>query len=518
MNTQSESLAHELKRLIQSSKTAHNVRACLLSTRDRDFGLALVKMAASDADCDLHHFTAAGKRHYLRDEIRWETLDATPAEPFALLQQAASLKEGGLVVFEDCVPFMKDENGDQRLRMLLAQLLSTENRAHPKGLTLIFLEAPHGDSHLPAILSEQFIRIDIPYPHLEELEDIAREELSVLSHALELGLDLPRIKQEADRLKLGLAGLTRAAARDALRDIITETRHDFKTAAQRLQERKAAQLKRELSMNVLVTENLEKPIGLDYLMEYIAINKDRMNVYGGERAKGILLVGPPGSGKTMLARSIGKAVNLPVVEFRISALMNSLLGETEQRFARAFAALEAMAPNVVFIDEIEKAFGDSSERDGGTMMRCTGALLSWLSDNPYPNFIVATSNSLTRMGEIGLTMTRSERFDGCFFVDVPGRASRKAMLCRWLESAADNASAMAEELADLTAKFSGADLRALVKQACARAAFKGEPVTRELLTQEVARKQQRVAALYTEFEGLRHWGRLYCDPAGPTDA
>ena len=64
----------------------------------------------------------------------------------------------------------------------------------------------------------------------------------------------------------------------------------------------------------------------------------------------ILMIGPPGTGKTQLARSIGGLVDLPVVEFRIAALMNSLLGETERRFAQAFATLEAMSPNVVFID------------------------------------------------------------------------------------------------------------------------------------------------------------------------
>src|SRR5206468_1648881 len=167
---------------------------------------------------------------------------------------------------------------------------------------------------------------------------------------------------------------------------------------------------------------VELPIGLDYLLDYLEANKDRMRKIGDQRAKGILLVGPPGTGKTMLARAIGYLVELPVVEFRISSLMNSLLGETERRFSQAFATLEALSPAVVFIDEIEKAFGQSSERDGGTMMRCTGALLSWLSDNPYPNWVIGTCNSLTRMGEIGLTMTRSERFDAAFFVDVPSVA------------------------------------------------------------------------------------------------
>jgi len=218
----------------------------------------------------------------------------------------------------------------------------------------------------------------------------------------------------------------------------------------------------------------------------------------------------------MLARAVGRVVGLPVVEFRISSLMNSLLGETERRFAQAFATLEAMAPNVVFIDEIEKAFGDSSERDGGTMMRCTGALLSWLSDNPYPNFIVATSNSLRRMGEIGLTMTRSERFDASFFVDVPSLESRSSMLERWLTGVVDDPSATAKRFAEVTEKFSGADLRSIVKQAIARAEHSKSSLTSDHLAQEMERKSMRVIALYDEFQELRRWGQMYCDPAGPT--
>jgi len=205
------------------------------------------------------------------------------------------------------------------------------------------------------------------------------------------------------------------------------------------------------------------------------------------------------------------------VEFRISSLMNSLLGETERRFAQAFATLEAMAPNVVFIDEIEKAFGDSSERDGGTMMRCTGSLLSWLSDNPYPNFIVATSNSLKRMGEIGLTMTRSERFDASFFVDVPNTASRRLMLERWLSGKVTDIDCISQELANYTEKFSGADLRSIVKKAISRAEYTHVELNMDILKDEAERKRMRAFALYDEFQELRRWGRMHCDPAGPTD-
>ena len=182
----------------------------------------------------------------------------------------------------------------------------------------------------------------------------------------------------------------------------------------------------------------------------------------------------------MLARYIAKVAGLPVVEFKVSALMRSLLGETERLFDRAFSALEAMAPNIVFIDEIEKAFGASSEQDGGTMMRCTGNLLYWLSDNLNPNVIVATANNPSRMGEIGLTMTRSERFDAIFFIDVPNLESRQKMLNRWLGE-----DSMASEIAGMTEKFSGADLRSLVKQTQARAEHLGEELAIDMLKKVV---------------------------------
>ena len=176
-----------------------------------------------------------------------------------------------------------------------------------------------------------------------------------------------------------------------------------------------------------------------------------------------------------------------------------------------------MSPNVVFIDEIEKAFGDSSERDGGTMMRSTGALLSWLSDNPYPNFIVATSNSLRRMGEIGLTMTRSERFDASFFVDVPNCNSRQLMLERWLSGIVDDHVSVAKQLAEITEKYSGADLRSMVKQALTRAEQARVPLTLNVIKAEAERKRMRAIALHDEFQELRRWGRMYCDPAGPKE-
>jgi hypothetical protein len=505
----------DLARVMQASQIAHAVRACLLLTRDRDYALTVLKETVVACGRPLYHFTVADRRRYQAETLKWETVGAGLADTTELLRSAGELRGGGVVVFEDCVAALRDEGGDPRMRMTLAQLLSAETMN--EGLVLIFVEPPEAETRLPSILADQFVRLTVPYPRAEELERIAREELALAAHRAHVLLAVEAIRSEAPRLASGMVGLTRSAARDALRDALAPDPRDIEAAFERLQRRKALQLSRELAMNLLDTSAIDTPIGLDYLVAYLRIRRDSMRLTGPERAKGVLLIGPAGTGKTLLARAIGRLVELPVVEFRISALMNSLLGETERRFAQAFATLEAMAPNVVFIDEIEKAFGDSSERDGGTMMRCTGALLSWLSDNPYPNFIVATSNNLKRMGEIGLTMTRSERFDACFFVDVPNLASRCAMLERWLSGLLEHPDVVAQELAECTEKFSGADLRSVVKHATTQAEYAHIPVHSDLLKAEIERKRMRAIALYDEFQELRRWGQIHCDPAGPME-
>ncbi len=504
----------ELSRVIASAITHRCVRAVLVTTRDREHAIEVVREVAVESEHPLYHFTTACRRRYRPDRLSFEVYGEGCQDPAELLRRVVEIKGGGVVIIEDLIPCLKDQTGDRTARAQLNLMLAGDARVD-NGIVMVFIEPPESESCLPGILADQFSRIYIPMPRACDLERIAREEIAITSHKKGKQMDPGDIKAWGKRLANGLLGLTHTGARNVLRDVLAKNPADLKSAEDTLIKRKATQLSRELSMNILDSDG-ELPIGLDYLYEYIEMNRDRIGVLRRDRAKGILLIGPPGTGKTMLAKAIGRIVNLPVVEFRISSLMNSLLGETERRFEQAFAVFDAMAPVVIFIDEIEKAFGDQRfENDGGTMMRCTGRLLSWLSDSTAPNFIVATANNVKRMGEIGLTMTRRGRFDRAFLVDVPSMEARIKMLTSWIKPHMECANEVAQKLSEKTPHFSGADLKGVVDDAVSRARYLQEPLALKHLEYEVEKSHKRIEAIYEEFMELREFARLFAEPAGP---
>ena len=502
----------ELERIIVSSVHNRTIRAGILTTRDREHALTLVRDTVVTAQRDLYHFTVAARRRWNPDQFKYEAAGGPTQDPAELLRSAQGLKGGAVVVIEDLLNTLCDRGGDKSARTQLSAMLSPERPND--GTVIIFLEPPEGLSNIPSMLESAFFKLSIPMPNRREIEDIALREVTVV--LTDIGRpDLALAKEWAREFTPELTGLTRTAANHGIRDAVALNRVDFKKAKQYLAARKKKHLAGELAMEILDSHVAELPVGLDNLYRYLEINRERIHEPGKDRARGILLLGPPGTGKTMLAKAAGNLLNLPVVEFRISALMNSYLGETERRFDQAFQALEAMAPNIVFIDEFEKAFSHGGgENDGGTMQRTTGRLLSWLSDNAQPNFIIATSNNISRMGELGHTITRSGRFDKLFFVDVPSLEARRQILVNLLNGQAEDVEGLALAIARETERFTGADLRAVVNEAAGLARFGKMPLSEGLLLTEVKKKALKIQAVYDSFNELRRFAEFHCEPAG----
>ena len=150
------------------------------------------------------------------------------------------------------------------------------------------------------------------------------------------------------------------------------------------------------------------------------------------RPRGILLLGVPGTGKSAFAKALGKESGRPTLVMDIGRLMAGLVGQSESNVRRALEIVDAMAPAILFIDELEKAISGSTSggrNDSGVANRMLGSLLTWLSDHSSDVFVVATSNDVSQLPP---ELTRAERFDGIFFCDLPSPAERLAIWQIWM--------------------------------------------------------------------------------------
>lgn len=149
------------------------------------------------------------------------------------------------------------------------------------------------------------------------------------------------------------------------------------------------------------------------------------------RAKAILLLGIPGTGKSAFAKALGNEMNRPTLSLDIGSLMGSLVGQTEEHTREALKIADAMEPCQLFIDEIEKALGGSGgENDGGVNSRLKGTLLTWLNDHESDVFLIATANNISAMPP---EFTRAERFDAIFFMDLPDREQKDVIWDMYLK-------------------------------------------------------------------------------------
>lgn len=142
------------------------------------------------------------------------------------------------------------------------------------------------------------------------------------------------------------------------------------------------------------------------------------------RAKAILLLGIPGTGKSAFSKALGNEMHRPTLSWDVGAMMGSLVGQTEERTREALQVADAMEPCQIFVDEIEKALGGGGDHDGGVGSRLKGSVLTWLNDHTSDVFFIATANDISKLPP---EFTRAERFDAIFFMDLPGREQKDAI-------------------------------------------------------------------------------------------
>ena len=268
---------------------------------------------------------------------------------------------------------------------------------------------------IPVELEKLFVVIEHELPNREQLEQIARG-IATESGELPDGPELENVMNAA-------SGLTRMEAENAFSlSLVRQER----IRADTVWELKTQMLKK--SGLVSLNRGTDDFASLGGLSSLKAFCKQALAVAGSDprkRARGVLLLSPPGCGKSQFCKALGKEVGRPVLILDVGSLMGSLVGQSEERTRQALRIIDAMEPCIVMIDEVEKAFaGLGSQGDSGVASRMFGTFLSWLNDHDSDVFVVCTANDVSKLPpEFG----RSERFDGIFFLDLPSRQEKDAI-------------------------------------------------------------------------------------------
>ncbi len=276
---------------------------------------------------------------------------------------------------------------------------------------------------LPAEIERQFVVVNHPLPTKEQLRAIAESLVSEDTSAMLTG--------RAEELIDAACGLTRAEAESAFS--LSLVRHGH-LATEEIWHMKASLLRKNGLLSMHRGERgFDSLGGLENLKQFClcALRHKGDETHRSVKARGLMLLGVPGTGKSGFAKSLGKETGRPVLCLDIGGLLGSLIGQSENNIRQALQTVDAMAPCVLFIDEIEKALaGASSGRgDSGVSSRLFGTLLTWLNDHESDVFTIVTCNDIRRLPP---EFSRAERFDAIMFLDLPGPSERESIwtICR----------------------------------------------------------------------------------------
>lgn len=414
---------------------------------------------------------------------------------------AAEREGAGCFVFRGLGPFLDDP-------LVASHAFDVAERfAVRRGVLVI---TGH-DVRLPDALRPHATTLRLPPPTWEQyralLERVTREWSARMSVVVEL------TPQERARLVANLAGLTLLEAEKILNRCIIE---DGALRASDV-ERVAAAKRQAVQQDGLlefcsVDQDMRSVAGLASLKAWLA--KRRLAAVDPERAlrfglpfpKGVLLLGVPGCGKSLSAKAVASEWGLPLLRLDPATLYDKYVGDTEKNLRRALATAERVAPVVLWIDELEKAFASAGrEDDGGVSTRIFGSFLTWLQERRGDVFVVATSNDVAKLPP---EFIRKGRFDEIFFVDLPTRDARRGILAIHLAKRRQDAAALdLDALAAATDGFSGAEIEEAIVGSLYSAFAQEAPLSTSLVLEEIGRTRPLSRTMGERLGALRAWAR-----------
>lgn len=457
-----QSAIHELKTLVQSFHSLLTVE-----TVEEERVRSLLIEVASELKLPFYEWSVTDGLRRLRGATMDMTQDALMA-----LKNMDRLDFDAIYLFKDLNPHLSNANIARALRELVQKLMSTRSMIVLTGNPI----------ELPPDLDALAVRYELHLPDEQELREMIRGVVDCLSARQPVKVDLTR--EDAQRIVRALSGLTLNQARQVIAQAIVG---DSRLSADDIQiiiKRKGELLEHGGVLEFFPVESNKFELGgFERLKAWLDSAKVGFTPVARElnldAPKGILIVGVQGCGKSLAAKFIARTWELPLLKLDAGRLYDKYIGETEKNFRKSTTLAEAMAPVVLWIDEIEKVFaqGGSGESDGGLSHRLFGSFLTWLQEKSADVFVVGAANDLMTVPP---ELLRKGRFDEIFFVDLPTPAEREKIFKIHLQlRKQDPAWFDLAALATATEGFSGAEIEQVVISALYRALQKKTQLTTE---------------------------------------
>ncbi|PYY32821.1 ATPase [Curtobacterium sp. MCBD17_030] len=411
------------------------------------------------------------------------------ADPRAAIDWIAKQDAAGVYVMLDFHAYLGDDRrpADPGLiRALRDVAASFQTGASARALIFV---API--LRIPDELDKDITLVDFALPTEHEIR-IVLDDMIAANIGGRIRVEVDEVGRE--RLAKAALGLTLNEATNAFARAMVDDgvlRNDDVLVV--MEEKKQAVRKAGLLEYVDIDFTLDDVAGLQNLKRWLGKRNNswlaEAAAYGVSSPKGVMMTGVPGCGKSLTAKAIAAAWELPLLRLDIGRVFSGLVGSSEQNMRAAIRTAVASAPCVLWIDEIEKGFsGVSGGGDSGTSSRVFGSFLTWMQEKTEPVFVIATSNSVDTLPPEFL---RKGRFDEIFFIDLPTRVERREIwrlhLAKRLKGSAagrlDITEMLLDELADASDGYSGAE----IEQAVVAALFDAFGERRPLQADDVVR-------------------------------
>ncbi len=368
---------------------------------------------------------------------------------------------------------------------------------------------------IPETLQKEITIFDFPLPTLDEIRN-KLDSMIEQNKAVQANLT----DEEKEKLCKAALGLTLQEAESAFAlAMVNDGKINIKDLSIVMEE-KVQVIKKTGILDFVKSEYSINDIGgLDNLKNWLLKRNnswsEQAKKYCIPAPKGVLVTGVPGCGKSLTAKAMSTIWQLPLIKLDLGKVFSGLVGSSEENMRRALATAEAVAPSILWIDEIEKGLsGLGSNGDSGVSSRIFGQFLTWMQEKESPVFVIATANNINTLPP---ELLRKGRFDEIFFVDLPTMSERKEIFKLHLEKRLKDKDVASEivgvknvctELAKMTEGFIGSEIEQVVVSALCDAFFENRPLKFEDLARNIASTVPLSATQREQILALRAWANV----------